>query len=97
MELDLSKLLSENVIMLFFLVVGIGYIIGKRKIGSIEIGSTTGVLLAGLFLGHFGFRDSPDLATLGFPCSYFPSAVRPGHDSSVFFFKMASSMWPWPW
>jgi putative transport protein len=47
MELDVSKLLHDNVVLLFFLVVGIGYTIGKRKIGSIEIGSTTGVLLAG--------------------------------------------------
>ena len=78
MELDLAKLLSENEIMLFFLVVGIGFIIGKRKIGSIEIGSTTGVLLAGLFLGHFGFRDSPDLANLGFTLFIFSVGFQAG-------------------
>lgn len=78
MELDVSKLLADNVILLFFLVVGIGYIIGKRKIGSIEIGSTTGVLLAGLFLGHFGFRDSPDLANLGFTLFIFSVGYQAG-------------------
>jgi putative transport protein len=78
MKLDLSKLLSENVILLFFLVVGIAYVIGKRKIGGIEIGSTTGVLLAGLFLGHFGFPDSPDLATLGFTLFIFSVGFQAG-------------------
>jgi putative transport protein len=78
MELDIAALLRDNTTLLFFLVVGIGYIIGKRKIGSIEVGSTTGVLLAGLFLGHFGFQTSPDLANLGFTLFIFSVGYQAG-------------------
>ena len=52
MEIDLYKLMSSNGALLLFIALGVGYLIGNIKIGSIEIGSTTGVLLSGLFLGH---------------------------------------------
>ena len=37
----LSELLHGNTTLFFFLVVGFGFLIGKRKIGSIEVGSTS--------------------------------------------------------
>ena len=63
-EVDLQKILSENNLLLTFLVIGFGYGVGKLRLGSIELGSTTGVLLAGLLFGHLGFPDTPGAATL---------------------------------
>ena len=57
MELDLFDLAHQNVTLLLFLVIGIGYLIGNFKVGGISAGNTTGVLLAGMLFGHFGFPD----------------------------------------
>ena len=45
MGIDLQKVLSENNLLLTFLVIGFGYWVGKIRMGQIELGSTTGVLL----------------------------------------------------
>jgi uncharacterized transporter YbjL len=36
-----------------FLVIGIGVVVGKIRIARVELGSVTGVLVAGLVFGHF--------------------------------------------
>lgn len=43
----------------FFLVLGIGYVVGKVKLGSFKLGAVTGTLLAGVVVGQFGVRVSP--------------------------------------
>ncbi len=50
---------ARNPILLTFIVIGSGYLVGRIKIGTIEVGSTTGVLLAGLLFGHLGFPNQP--------------------------------------
>ena len=54
MEINLEELLSANTIILLFTIIGLGYLIGNIKIGKIQAGSTTGVLLAGLLFGPGG-------------------------------------------
>ncbi|MEM7022343.1 MAG: TrkA C-terminal domain-containing protein [Pseudomonadota bacterium] len=78
MELDLSKLLSGSPTLLTFLVIGCGYLIGNLKIVRIQIGSTTGVLLAGLVFGHLGFANDPNLATFGFTLFIFCIGLQAG-------------------
>jgi putative transport protein len=70
MEIDLYKLMSSNGALLLFIALGMGYLIGNIKIGSIEIGSTTGVLFSGLLLGHFGFKAPPGVGSIGFVLFY---------------------------
>lgn len=66
MELDLFKLLHENAILLLFVTIGLGFIIGRIRIRGISAGSTAGVLIAGLWLGHAGLAIDPIYGTMGF-------------------------------
>lgn len=78
MELDLFELAQENFTMLLFLVIGIGYLIGNIKIGNISVGNTTGVLLAGMLFGHFGFPDISGAASFGFALFIFSVGLQAG-------------------
>ena len=40
MEVDLLKLYSENMILMVFTVVSLGLLLGRLKLGKIELGST---------------------------------------------------------
>lgn len=62
----LRELISENPVLLLFLVLAIGFVIGNLKFGSFQLGSVAGVLLAGLVLGNFGFKSSPEIQSFGF-------------------------------
>ena len=46
MEIDVYRLLQDNPLLLTFLVIGTGYLLGRFKVGNIPLGSVTGVLLA---------------------------------------------------
>jgi putative transport protein len=78
MEIDFYELISGNRTLLLFLVIGLGYLVGNIKIGGIEVGSTTGVLLAGLLCGHLGFPGVPDAATFGFTLFIFCVGLQAG-------------------
>ncbi|MGB0257645.1 MAG: hypothetical protein ACPGES_03225, partial [Coraliomargarita sp.] len=54
MEIDLIELFNSNTLLMIFTLIGLGLLVGKIKIGPVELGSTTGVLLIGLLFGHFG-------------------------------------------
>lgn len=64
--------------MVFFLVIGIGYIIGNLRIGSLSMGSVAGVLFAGLFFGYFGFKMSPAAQMVGFALFIFSVGYQAG-------------------
>ncbi len=66
MEIDIIGLIRDVPELLFFLVLGFGYLIGNIKIKGFELGSTTGVLLTGLFFGHFGFELPANTLEIGF-------------------------------
>ncbi len=66
MELDLIELLSENSILLLFVTIGLGFVIGRIRIRGISAGSAAGVLIAGLWLGHEGLKIDPQFGTTGF-------------------------------
>ncbi|MBM9535855.1 aspartate:alanine exchanger family transporter [Desulfobulbus alkaliphilus] len=66
MEIDIIGLIRDVPELLFFLVLGFGYLIGNITFRGFELGSTTGVLLAGLFFGHFGFEIPANTLEIGF-------------------------------
>lgn len=66
MEIDLFALLWNNHTLVFFLVLGLGYLAGNIRVGQFQLGPTSGVLLAGLFFGHFGFSMNPAIQEIGF-------------------------------
>ncbi|HBE91421.1 MAG TPA: transporter, partial [Gammaproteobacteria bacterium] len=73
----IETLQSQHVLLLF-LVLGAGYLIGKIRIGSFSFGPVAGVLFAGLFLGHFGLRISTDAQTIGFAMFIFSVGYQAG-------------------
>ena len=59
-------MLISNPVLLLFLVLGIGFLIGGIRFGSFQLGSVAGVLIAGLLFGHLGFVGNPAIQSFGF-------------------------------
>lgn len=78
MEIDLQEILSQDNLLLAFVVIGSGYLLSRIRIGPVPVGSTTGVLLAGLLFGHLGFPDTPGAAQLGFTLFIFSVGLQAG-------------------
>jgi len=74
----LFELISENPILLLFIVLAVGFLIGSIKIGSFQLGSVAGVLLSGLLFGHLGFKGLPAIETLGFVLFIFSVGYNAG-------------------
>jgi putative transport protein len=78
MTIDLYEIISGNPALMIFLTIGLGYLIGRLKIGGVEVGPTTGVLLTGLFMGHVGF-GAPELSgQVGFTLFIFCVGLQAG-------------------
>lgn len=52
--------------LVLFLSLGIGYLIGKIKIGPVQIGGIAGTLIAALVIGQLGFEINPSVKSLFF-------------------------------
>ena len=50
----IRELLQAHPEIAFFLVLGLGYALGKLSIGSFKLGAVTGTLLAGVLVGQLG-------------------------------------------
>jgi len=66
MEIDLHSLLIKSPELVFFLVLGLGYMLGNIRYRGFQVGPAAGVLLAGLTFGHFGFTGPMAFKDLGF-------------------------------
>ena len=66
MHLDLISLLKEHMEMTLFVIIGVGYLIGRIGGWGIQLGSSIGVLFIALYFGHLGFTMSPLVGTVGF-------------------------------
>jgi putative transport protein len=72
------EILHAQPVLTLFLILGMGYLIGGIRIGSFSLGPVAGVLFAGLFLGHFGFRMSPGAQSVGFAIFIFSVGYQAG-------------------
>jgi putative transport protein len=70
--------LHAQPVLLLFLVIGLGYLIGNIRVRGISLGPVAGVLFAGLVLGHYGYRLSPDAQALGFALFIFSVGYEAG-------------------
>jgi hypothetical protein len=70
--------LETQPVLLIFLLIALGYLIGGIRFGSFNLGPVAGVLFAGLFFGHFGLRLSPDAQALGFALFIFSVGYQAG-------------------
>ncbi len=78
MSSQLFHLLQKQPVLTLFLILGIGYLIGGLKIKGFSLGSVAGVLFAGLFFGHFGFKMSPGAQSVGFALFIFSVGYQAG-------------------
>jgi putative transport protein len=62
----------------FFLVLGIGYALGKLSLGGFSLGAVTGTLLAGVLVGQFGIKISGDVKQCFFLLFLFSIGFRTG-------------------
>ena len=86
MEINFLELFNSNMVLMIFAVVSLGLLVGRLKIGPIQLGSTTGVLLIGLLFGHLGFTADPMLGAFGFTVFIFTVGLQAGPTFfSVFF------------
>ena len=61
-----------------FLILGAGLVVGKIRIGDIEIGSVTGVLFIGLIVGHLGLPMPKASHSIGFILFIYCVGVQAG-------------------
>ena len=78
MEIDLYQTLKDNGMILLFLVIGIGYLLGNIKLFSLPIGPTIGVLVVGLFCGHYGLAIDQAVGAFGFALFIFSIGLEAG-------------------
>ncbi len=74
----LAQLLHENQALLFFLVLGLGYLIGKIKIKGFEFGPVAGVLFVGLVFGHYGYGENLPVQSIGFMMFIYSVGLQAG-------------------
>ena len=74
----LIGVLREHPEVTFFLVLGIGYLLGKLKLGSFTLGAVTGTLLAGVVVGQLGVQVSDEVKQCFFLLFLFSIGFRTG-------------------
>ncbi len=74
----LAGLLRDNQALLFFVVLGFGYLLGKIKIKGFEFGPVAGVLFVGLVFGHYGYGENLPVQSIGFMMFIFSVGMQAG-------------------
>ena len=74
----LIELMRQQHVLMLFLILGLGYLIGDIRIGSFSLGPVAGVLFAGLFFGYFDFRITPGAQSVGFALFIFSVGYQAG-------------------
>jgi aspartate-alanine antiporter len=62
----IEDLLADAPLLALFLCVSLGYLIGKLRIGSFQLGGIAGTLIVGVVIGQFDVTISDDLKTIFF-------------------------------
>ena len=75
---EIHTLLVEHPVALLFLVVGIGYLVGKIRVGSFDFGPVSGVLFVGLVFGYYGYELSATVQTMGFVLFIYSVGLQAG-------------------
>lgn len=69
---------QDNIVLILFLNVGLGHLVGKLKIGPVALGSTTGVLIVGIAIGMLHLEVQPIVKSLFFTLFLFTLGVKIG-------------------
>jgi putative transport protein len=76
-DVAIQALRGQPVIVLFLLL-GLGYLLGRIKVAGFAFGPIAGVLIAAIGLGSFGFRISPGAQSVGFALFIFSVGYQAG-------------------
>ena len=76
--MDFLEFLRDNPVFTLFLILGLGYLVGRIRIGVVSLGPVAGVLFVGLFFGHFGFKMNPGAQAFGFALFIFSVGYQAG-------------------
>ena len=74
----LVEVLRRHPEVTFFLVLGLGYLLGKLKLGGFTLGAVTGTLLAGVAVGQLGLEVSSEVKQAFFLLFLFSIGFRTG-------------------
>jgi putative transport protein len=74
----IDQFLRTNPVGLLFLVLGLGYLVGKINIRGFELGSISGVLFVGLVFGHLGYVPNATTQSVGFVLFIFSVGLQAG-------------------
>jgi putative transport protein len=74
----IQQRLADSPTLAFFVVLGLGYLIGKVGFRGLTLGPVAGVLFAGLLFGHYGFRASAAAQEFGFALFIFSVGYQAG-------------------
>ncbi len=78
MEIDLFSVFTKSPELVFFIVLGVGYMLGNIRFRGFQVGPAAGVLLAGLCFGHFGLTGPMAFKDLGFILFIYSVGYRAG-------------------
>jgi putative transport protein len=78
LEHPLLDFLRQQPVFTLFLVLGLGYLIGRVRIGVFSFGPVAGVLFAGMFFGRLGFSMAPGVQAVGFALFIFSVGYQAG-------------------
>ncbi|MDB1123966.1 aspartate:alanine antiporter [Vibrio algarum] len=87
MNIDVALILSQNQILLVFLVLAIGLAIGKIRFGSFQLGNSIGVLMTALVMGSLGFSIGNEALTIGFMLFIYCVGIEAGPNFFGIFFR----------
>lgn len=74
----------------FFLILGLGYLLGKITLGGFTLGAVTGTLLAGVLVGQLGITLPNEVKQCFFLLFLFAIGFRTGRSSSA---ACAATVW----
>ena len=72
------QFLRGQPVVMLFLLLGLGYLLGRIKVAGFAFGPVAGVLIAAIVLGNFGFRISPGAQAVGFALFIFSVGYQAG-------------------
>lgn len=87
MNINVAELLSNNYILLLFVVLALGLCLGKLRFGPVQLGSSIGVLIVSLLLGQQHFTINTEVLSLGFMLFIFCVGIEAGPNFFSIFFR----------
>jgi putative transport protein len=78
MELDIYAVLEASPVLVLFLMLGFGLLVGNMKIAGVTVGAVSGVLVVGLLFGHIGLAIPTASHDIGFLLFIYCVGVQAG-------------------